>query len=184
MALKAGSIFKKVKLKDRTLAVLRAPKWEDVDELLAFVNGLIDEGDLYLSIQTKPTWEEELDWHANNLAQIERGKVVACVAEVSGRIVGNSSVTKRSGIQAHVGDLGISVQKDYRNLGLGTNMMKVLIDESHKMGLKIVRLNVFSGNNRAIYVYEKVGFKEVGCIPKAYFKWGRDFDEIIMAIEL
>jgi RimJ/RimL family protein N-acetyltransferase len=184
MALKAGSIFKRMKLKDGTVAVLRAPKWEDIDEFLAFMNGLIDEGDLYISVQTKPTWEQELDWLANKLAQIEKGEVVACVAEVAGHVVGNSSVTKKRGVKAHVGELGISVHKDYRDLGLGTEMMKLLIEESRKMGLKIVLLNVFSGNDRAIHVYEKVGFKEVGRIPKAIFKWGQYFDEIIMAIEL
>jgi len=109
VALKAGSIFKKVKLKDGTVAVLRAPKWDDVDELLAFINDLIDEGDLYIGVQTKPTWEQELDWIANKLAQIEKGGVVACVAEVAGHIVGNSSVTKKSGVEAHVGELGIRV---------------------------------------------------------------------------
>lgn len=184
MALKAGLIFKKVKLKDGKVAILRAPKWEDVDKLLAFVSSLIDEGDLYLSIQTKPTWEEELNWHANKLAQIEKGEVVACVAEVTGNIVGNSSVTKKSGVKSHVGELGIGVHKNYRNLGLGMEMLKVLIGESRKMGLKIVFLNVFSENDRAIHVYEKVGFKEVGRIPRAIFKWERYLDEIIMAIEL
>ncbi|MBM3237376.1 GNAT family N-acetyltransferase [Candidatus Poribacteria bacterium] len=129
MALKAGSIFKKVKLKDGTVAILRAPKWEDVNELLAFVNGLIGESNLYIEVQTKPTWEEELDWHANKLAQIEKGEAVVCVAEVMGYIVGNSSITKKSGVQAHVGELGISLQKGYRDIGLGTEMMKVLIEK-------------------------------------------------------
>ncbi|MFQ6044322.1 MAG: GNAT family N-acetyltransferase [Candidatus Poribacteria bacterium] len=135
-------------------------------------------------MQTKPTWEEELDWHANRLTQVEKGELVACVAEVAGHIVGNSSVAKKSGVQTHVGELGISVSKDYRELGLGTEMMKVLISESRQMELKIVCLNVFSGNDRAIHVYEKVGFREVGRIPQAIFKWGRYLDEIIMAIEL
>jgi len=184
MALKAGSIFKKVKLKDGTVAVLRAPKWEDIDEFLAFINGLVDEGDLYIGVQTKPTREQELDWLANKLTQIEKGEVVVCVAEVAGHVVGSSSVTKKSGVKSHVGELGIGVHKDYRNLGLGTEMLKVLIGESRKMGLKIVLLNVFSENDRAIHVYEKVGFKEVGRIPIAIFKWERYLDEIIMAIEL
>ena len=184
MDLKAGSIFKKVKLKDGTVAVLRAPKWEDVDEFLAFINGLIDEGDLYIGVQTKPTRGQEFDWLANGLTQIEKGEAVTCAAEVAGHVVGSSSVTKKSGVQAHVGELGISVHKDYRDLGLGTEMLKVLIEESRKIGLKIVLLNVFSENAMAIHVYEKVGFKEVGRIPKAIFKWKRYLDEIIMAIEL
>lgn len=182
--LKAGSIFKQIQLKDGTIAQLRSPKWEDIDELLVFVTDSIDEGDLYISIQTKPTWEEELDWHANKLVEIETGKTVVCVAEVDGHIVGNSSVTKRSGVQSHVGDLGISIHKDFRELGLGTEMMRVLIDQSRKMGLKLIQLSAYSDNVRAIHVYKKIGFKEVGRIPKAFFKWEKYFDEIIMTIEL
>jgi len=67
--LRAGSIFKQVQLKDGTVAQLRSPKWDDLDKLLAFITSLINEGDLYISIQTKPTWEEELHWHANKLVE-------------------------------------------------------------------------------------------------------------------
>lgn len=182
--LKAGSIFKQVQLKDGTIAQLRYPKWEDIDEMLAFITNLIDEGDLYISVQTKPTWEEELGWLANKLVEIEKGKTVACVAEVDGHIVGNSSVTRNGGVVSHVGELGIAIKKGFRELGLGTEMLKVLIDQSRKMGLKLVRLSVFSDNDRAIHVYKKVGFKQVGRVPKVFFKWGKYFDEIIMAIEL
>lgn len=182
--LKAGSIFKKVKLKNGKIAKLRSPKWDDIDEMLAFITSMVDEGDLYISVQKKPTWEEELDWHANKLAEIEKRKTVACVAEVDGQIVGNSSVTKKSGMQSHVGGLGIAIKKGFREVGLGTEMLRVLIDQSRKMELELVQLTVFSANDRAIHVYEKVGFKQVGRIPKAIFKWDKYFNQVIMAIEL
>jgi len=184
MMLKAGSIFKQVQLKDGTIAQLRSPKWEDLDELLAFITSLVDEGNLYIVVQTKPSWEDELEWHANKLVEIEKGRTVACVAEVDGHIVGNSSVTKKDGVQSHVGNLDIAIKKGFREVGLGTEMLKVLVDQSREMGLKLVRLTAFSENVRAIHVYEKVGFKQVGRVPKALFKWERYFDEIIMAIEL
>jgi len=37
-------------------------------------------------------------------------------------------------------------------------MLKTLLSQAEKMGLKIVLLNVFSTNERAIHAYEKVGF--------------------------
>lgn len=182
--LKAGLTFKQMQLKDGQIARLRAPKWDDLDELLAFITSLVDEGDLYISVQKKPTKAEELSWLANNLVELEKEKKVACVAEVDGHIVGNSSVTKQNGVSSHVGTLDIAIKKGFREIGLGTEMLRVLIDESRKMGLKLVRLTAFSGNARAIHAYKKVGFKKVGRVPKAIFKWEKYFDEIIMTIEV
>ena len=39
-------------------------------------------------------------------------------------------------------------------------------------------------NERVIYVYRKVGFKETGRVPKYFYKDGRYIDQIIMTKEL
>jgi RimJ/RimL family protein N-acetyltransferase len=63
-------------------------------------------------------------------------------------------------------------------------MMKVLINESRRAGLKIIVLDVFATNSRARHVYEKVGFREVGKIPKGISKDGGYIDLVRMALEL
>ena len=63
-------------------------------------------------------------------------------------------------------------------------MSKKPLSQAEKMGLKIVLLNVFSTNERAIHVYEKAGFKQTGRRPKFFFKNGKYMDDIIMAKEI
>ena len=43
-------------------------------------------------------------------------------------------------------------------------------------------LKVFSFNERAIHVYEKVGFKEIGRRRKSYYLNGAYYDDVFMDI--
>lgn len=52
------------------------------------------------------------------------------------------------------------------------------------MKLKILTLEVYSTNKRAIHVYEKLGFKETGRIPKGLFRNGKYIDQVVMVKEL
>jgi len=80
--------------------------------------------------------------------------------------------------------LGIAIKSGYRGIGIGTQIMKTLINESRKAGLKILVLNVFNTNKTARQLYEKMGFKETGKTPKYFYKDGRYIDEIHMVLEL
>ena len=68
----------------------------------------------------------------------------------------------------------------YRDVGIGSEILKTLISQAKKIGCRTVYLSVFSSNERAIHVYEKIGFKETGRKPDKIFKNGRYVDEIIM----
>jgi putative acetyltransferase len=63
-------------------------------------------------------------------------------------------------------------------------MMRTLVKESRKAGLKTVELEVFANNPQAIHVYERTGFKEAGRIPKKMLRKGKFIDSIVMAREL
>jgi RimJ/RimL family protein N-acetyltransferase len=76
--------------------------------------------------------------------------------------------------------VGIVIRKDFRELGIGTAMMHVLIEQARKMGLKVLTLTAFASNKRAIHVYEKVGFLQTGLVPKKFLKQGKYVDEVIM----
>ena len=107
------------------------------------------------------------------------------VAEVKGRVVGNSEVgRKTSGHDKHVGTLGIVIRNCYRGLGLGTEMMKTLIEQARAMNLKLLTLGVYATNQHAHHVYQSVGFMDVGQIPRKFFKDGQSVDEIVMAKSL
>lgn len=144
--------------------VLRTPRWEDLDDFLELINSLVEEGADIIRNQ-KVTRDEEVEWLARYLTNVEKGRIIGMVAEVDGKAVGNSEVTKGSGSESHVGLLGISIARDYRNLGIGTKMVRLLMDESRKAGLKLLVLDVVDRNERARHVYKKAGFNTAGAIP-------------------
>ena len=79
---------------------MRALKWEDLDDCVIFINNLVHEKDsepnLGIVADRKQTREEEAKWLANQITGIERRSIVSVVAEVRGRLTGNSSVTRGS----------------------------------------------------------------------------------------
>jgi RimJ/RimL family protein N-acetyltransferase len=115
---------------------------------------------------------------------LENDKLFALVAEVDGKVVANSEISQKSGYSGHVGEIGIAIKAGYRDVGIGTEMLGTLISHAREIGLKMFRLSVFSSNPRAKHVYEKVGFRETGRIPKEIFKDSKYVDEIIMTMEL
>lgn len=62
----------------------------------------------------------------------------------------------------HHANLGISVLKDYWNLGIGTNLMAAAIGYAVETGLEIIDLEVVTNNEAAIALYEKFGFEVIG----------------------
>lgn len=159
--------------------VLRTPRWEDLDDLLELINSIIDEG-AEIGRNEKVSREDEIDWLSGLLARLERRKTFFIIAEVKGRIIASSDINRQIGFQKHVGVVGIVIKKDFRELGIGTAIMRVLIEQAEKMGLKILTLTAFASNKRAIHVYEKVGFTQTGLIPKKHLKQGKYIDEVIM----
>jgi len=187
--MRTGRIYRRFKASNGDTVTLRALKWEDLDECVVFINNLVSEREtepnLGIMADRKQTREEEAEWLASQITGIERGSIVSVVAEVGGRLAGNSSVTRGSydDTKQH-GYLGIAISRKYRDLGIGLEMMRTLVLQSRRAGLKTVQLEVFANNPRAIHVYEKTGFREAGRIPKKMLRNGKFIDSIVMTSEL
>lgn len=185
----AGRRRTEVLLSDGRKAVLRPMTWEDLDACVTFATGLAEEhaADLYHGtlLSNAPTKAEETEWLAKMLVSIENGTVINVAAEVDGFLAGNSEVRRSSvpDLSLH-GVLGIAVAKPYRGLGLGSAMLSELLRLSRDAGLRTVELAALATNERAIRLYERVGFRRVGTIPKKINRRGTAIDEMVMSIEL
>lgn len=88
---------------------------------------------------------------------------ICYVAEVEGKVVG-AVWTRIINDYGHIDDetpsLSISILKEYRNLGIGTELMKQIILALKDKGYKQVSLSVQKVNN-AVRMYKKVGFEIV-----------------------
>lgn len=72
---------------------------------------------------------------------------------------------------------------EYRSKGYGTEAMKLFLNFLfNEVGLRKVKLNVFSFNKRAIRSYEKAGFKVEGVNPKEIYRFGEYQDNYAMYI--
>lgn len=85
---------------------------------------------------------------------------------------------------SHRAELGISVLKAEWNSGIGSMIMKKLIEYAKNNGVEIINLEVRSDNARAIHLYEKYGFKHIGTSP-SFFKIGDEYvDFELMYLDL
>lgn len=158
---------------------MRTPRLEDLDGLMKLINSLVDEK-AEIANTKKVTREEEAEWLQKMLMRLEKDELFFLVAEVERGVVASSDLHILSGDENHVGVLGIVIRSDYRDFGIGTEMMKTLMEQGAALGLKLLMLNVFATNRRAIHVYEKVGFAQAGRIPKKHYRQDQYIDELIM----
>lgn len=181
--MKAGTILHRFTAKDGKKVILRTPKWEDLDDFMEFINSLVEEGADIIR-DKKVTRDQEADWLGRKLALLEKGEEFDLVAEVEGKVIALSELQRKRGCSNHVGGIAIGISKNYRDIGIGTQLLNSLIEQAKTMGLKMLTIEAFSTNKIAIHVYEKVSFKETGRIPKLFYRNGKYIDEVIMVKDM
>lgn len=87
-------------------------------------------------------------------------KGFSIVAEHQGRIVGHLAIVEDENNPGIV-DLAIYLAREYQNQGIGTQMVKSIIEFARKKGYKKITLVTDRLNWRAIRVYKKCGFQTV-----------------------
>lgn len=84
----------------------------------------------------------------------------------------NNKIVGFAGIKLMIDEadiMNIVVKKDFRNQGIGTLLLKKLIDLSKELNLPFITLEVMEENYPAIHLYKKLGFEQIG-LRKNYYK--------------
>ena len=117
------------------------------------------------------------------IAEMIRGaEHLALVAEADGEVVGNVLVNvDRNATTEHIGVLAICIAADWRDIGIGNELVRAAQEWARGRGLRKVSLGVFPDNPRAIAVYERCGFVREG-LRRQQYRSGEVFrDEVLMA---
>jgi RimJ/RimL family protein N-acetyltransferase len=189
-ALIAGHVYRQLKLKGRVL-ILRAMRWDDTDRLLSFINALADEkqkgkgSEIFTGFEERLSRNEEAAWVAGQMVKLENRGMVGVLAEVAGQVVGVGQITKGHYKETdHHGELGLTVLGSHRGLGIGKQMIKILLREAKKIGVKNVEVEFLATNQAAAHAYQRAGFSEVGRIPGKVQRNRKLLDSMIMSRKL
>ncbi len=164
-----------VRLRDGREVVIRRAIPDDAEAILRYMHEGLPEFTEY--ILTEPdeftmTISKERAWIKDRDDALGRVALLALADnEVVGMLSCGTDTHKRL---THVAGIGMTLRQSYWDSGLGSLMLVQLIEwaESHPV-LELIRLSVYSDNDRAIALYKKFGFQEVGRIPQE-FKFGPD----------
>ena len=80
----------------------------------------------------------------------------------------------------HRAKFSISVRKEYWNRGIGTEMIKRIVEQAKKMKIRIIELEVITDNYGAIALYHKMGFIDIGTYKDYFYVNGIYKDAAVM----
>ena len=149
----------------------------DLDAIERNINAVCKEG-IYLVTSRfvmPPRWRRILAAGG----ELDNGLII--VAEVEGRVVGHGRTFTTAGTCAHVADLGMALIAEFRDQGIGSQMVAYMLDWARQTGLRKVTLGVFASNERAIHVYQKFGFTVEGVLAQQHRIVEQYVDEIMLA---
>ncbi|MFH0773703.1 MAG: GNAT family N-acetyltransferase [bacterium] len=166
--------------------VVRHVRRNDIEQLLTFINTLSKE-QTYIRVQGEQlTMDEENRYMDNFMYKVGLNRAIKLLVFHEGELIAVADIACQDKVESHVGVFGITVKKEWRGKGIGTLLMRKTIEEGvkHIEGLKIITLGVFGNNPIAKELYEKMGFKEYGLLPRGIRHKGEFVDHVWMYREV
>lgn len=175
---------KEVTLKDGRKAVIRHAEKSDAESLLKLFDAIIAQ-DAY-NVTTPADVEKmnmTIEKEEKFIEDHQKDGHLALVLQIDSNIAGLISIN--NGIKyrtAHVGTMGISVDRQYRQKGVATALLKAAIEWAQSDPLiEKVALGVLANHIVAINLYKKLGFVEEGRKVKEFkIAPGNYMDDILM----
>ena len=167
------------RLKNGKQLIVRRASVGDAEVIVDTVNQVASEEAYLLWDKTPYNVEVERKYIAK---ANETGNALILVAEVDGRVMGVGELKiGEFRKNRHTAELGITLLKEFRRLGVGSALMEEMIRWAKEKQLEKICLSVFSTNGSAIALYRKFGF-EVEAVRKKQFKTEKGYvNEILMA---
>ena len=122
----------------------------------------------YRAPLTEPNWRRDwVAWHGNDIV---------------GHIDLKASALKS---QVHRCELGVGIERNYRNQGLGRALMHTAIRFGRSQeSIAWIDLRVFAHNENARHLYASLGFEEIGQIRDCIRIGSTSIDDVFMALNV
>jgi RimJ/RimL family protein N-acetyltransferase len=169
-----------ITLRDGTRVLLRVLDKDDRDRLQAMFAVVGDDDAEAMRENVKDpaviqTWIDELDY----------ARVIPLVAVVNDEIVGDATLRLGQGPYRHKAEVRIFLSKPYRQRGLGTAMLKSLIDIAKRMELHLLIVEVIANRTPVIRAFRGLGFQMQTTLPDYFMMHdGETLDVALMILPL
>ena len=169
-----------VTLRDGTYVLLRPMVADDEARLREFYAAVSDDDLRYFRHRVKDATLIH-DWSAS----LDYSRVLPLLALVKDRIVGNVSLHFCEGPKRHVAEIRLFLAKDFRRRGLGTRMLRTLIDLARKHGLGLLTVEIVADDVNAVKAFEGLGFEPVATLRDGFlFPDGEAHDLVVLTMPL
>ncbi|MDA0769469.1 MAG: hypothetical protein BZY79_04885 [SAR202 cluster bacterium Casp-Chloro-G4] len=173
---------KEVEVPNKRTFIIRPMRAEDDGALLDFFLRIPEDERFYLKEDvTSPgvirQWVENLNY----------SRALPLLAFVGDRIVADGTLhRRRAGATKHRGEIRVVVDPEFRNMGVGTELMRELIDIARDSDLERITLELVAQEQEsALLTAEALGFVRLATVPNYYRDAnGKPHDMLMMELPL
>ena len=142
--------------------MIRPATPDDADAIWDIFQKVVSGRDTYVFPPDTPRDEAVGYWLAEN--------AIARVAELDGRVAGMYKlIENHRGLGAHVANASFMVDPSASGRGIGYAMGGDCLREARRQGYEAMQFNfVVSTNTRAVELWQRLGFRVVGTLPRAF----------------
>lgn len=141
---------------------IRRAEDSDFDGIWTIFHEVVQGGDTYLYDPKTTREEARASWMSRDVSTY--------VAILDGVVVGTYILRpNQGGLGSHVANAGYMVRKEAGGKGIGAALCRHSMEEARRQGFLAMQFNmVVSTNERAVALWQRMGFAIVGTLPKAF----------------
>lgn len=165
--------------------IYREPEIEEAQKIVDFYNFVGGETS-YLSFE-KDEYPMDADSLKGHIIETKEHPACIMILAMDGdEIAGIGTISSGNKIKArHQGELGIVVAKKYQGKGIGSEIIRQLIDFCKNNGITTrIQLDTRTDNELAVNLYKKFGFEIEGCLKNTTLLNGVYYDLYVMGLML
>lgn len=153
---------------------IRAYHQQDIVEAIQIWNEVVEEGVAFPQM-------EQLTENSGHQFFTEQSFTGIAYEEASQKIVGLYILHPNNvGRCGHISNASYAVKKELRGQGIGKQLVLHSMNKAKELGFKILQFNaVVKSNQRALRLYEKLGFVQLGTIPNGFLMKDGSYEDII-----
>jgi RimJ/RimL family protein N-acetyltransferase len=160
---------KDLRLKNGKLCTLRDASADDAEAVLQHMIQTSGETD-FMARYPDEIGMNEAEEHDYLMRMEADPRAILISAIVDQNIVATAGFSPIASYERsrHRAEFGISVKKDFWGMGIGSALLAAIIECAKTAGFTQLELEVVAGNNRAVALYERLGFQIYGTRERSF----------------